>query len=153
MTVNEKIDAAMSLLYSSKWNFRKHKQAFALLTNIFDDKQLAIIRKGFQAGLSKDHLRILMYPGFSWQQMLLIESELHELPLDEVWRLANPAYSIPQMQIIAEGIRSGLSFEQFNFLIDHKHSLTVMKIILGAFQNGVTENELLQCYCEIKNRE
>lgn len=153
MTVSEKIDSSLSLLYSSKWNLKKREKAFSMLCDIFNEHQLAIIQKGYQSGLTRECLQLMLYPGFSWQQMLIIEAELHELPVDKVWRLANPAYSIPQMQIIAEGIRSGLSAEQLNYLIKHKHSLTEMKIVLGAFKNGVTEEELLQCYREIKNRE
>ena len=142
MAKSDQIDAALSLLYQSRWNFKKHEKAFAMLQETFDDHQLAIIKKGFREGLPRVHLQLLMYPGFSWQQMLIIETELHELPAEKVARLANPSYEVPQMQIIADGIRSGFTTEQIDYLIQHKHSLTEMKIILGSFQHGVTEGEL-----------
>lgn len=90
-------------------------------------------------------MRILC-PGFTWQQMLMIEEELHPLPSEEMHRLINPSLSIPQMQIIAKGMHSGLSADQPDYLIQHKHSLTNRKIILGAFENGVTEGELLHTF-------
>ena len=146
MTISDTINTALSLMYSSRWNFKKREQAFAMLRDIFDDNQLAIIRKAYLSGLPRTHLEILMYPGFSWQQMMVIETELHELPVDKVYRLANPSYDVPQMLLIAEGIRSGLTADQINYLVQHKHSLTEMKIILGAFQNDVTESELDQFF-------
>lgn len=142
MTVSEQINTALTLLYSSKWNFKKREQAFSMLYEIFDDNQLAIIRKAYISGLSKSHLEILMYPGFSWQQMMIIEAALHELPVDKVYRLANPSYDVPQMLLIAEGIRSGLTADQINFLTLQKHALIKMKIILGAFKQGVTLDDL-----------
>lgn len=146
MTISGQINTALSLLYSSRWNFKKREHAFAMLRDIFDDNQLAIIRKAYLSGLPRTHLEILMYPGFTWQQMMVIETELHELPVDKVYRLANPSYDVPQMQILAAGIRSGLSADQINYLGQHKHSSTEMKIILGAFQNDVTESELDQFF-------
>lgn len=142
MTISEQINTALTLLYSSRWNFKKREQAFSVLHEIFDDNQLAIIRKAYISGLSKSHLEILMYPGLTWQQMMIIEAELHELPVDRVYRLANPSYDVPQMLLIAEGIRSDLTADQINFLTLHKHALIKMKIILGAFKQGVTLNDL-----------
>lgn len=55
------------------------------------------------------------------------------------------------MLLIAEGIRSGLTVDQINYLVQHKHSLTEMKIILGAFEHGVTEDDFMQIYRKIKN--
>jgi hypothetical protein len=142
MTISDTINTALSLMYSSRWNFKKREQAFAMLRDIFDDNQLAIIRKAYLSGLPRTHLEILMYPGFSWQQMMVIETELHELPVDKVYRLANPSYDVAQMLLIADGIRSGLTADQINFLTQHKYSLTKMQIILGAFKQGVTLDEL-----------
>ena len=153
MTISERIETALSLLYSCKWNLKKRENAFSLLRDIFDNNQLAIIRKAYLSGLPRSHLKRLIYPGFTWQQMMIIEGELHELPLDKVLHFANPSFTVPQMQIIAEGIRSGFSTDQINFLIQYKHSIMKMKIILGSFQHGVTEDDLMKIYREVKHPE
>ena len=151
MTISASIDTALSLLYESKWNLKKREKAFTTLHDFFDDNQLAVIRKGYMNGLPKTHLQVFAHPRFKWQQMMIIEATLHEFSLVEIQHIANPILEVPQMQLIAEGIRTGLSTEQINYLIQQHHSIVKMKIILGAFQHGVTADDLIKIYRDIRN--
>lgn len=143
MTDPERIDAALTLLYECKWwNAKKCERAFAMMQDIFDGNQLGIIRRGYNTGLPRTHLEAFTYPFYGWHQMMIIENALHEIPLDKLHYLANPGFLPQQMQLIVKGITGGLSDEQLCFLAQRKHSLIEMKIILGAFENGVSPEDL-----------
>ena len=136
------IQDAIDLLYKKKWSRCSKEKAFNMLENVFDDNQLAYIRRGYEQGLSQVLLELLADPCFSWQQMMVLSEALRDIPLNKIDYLTNPRLNFQNMSLLATGIRKGLSHKQLMILARPGRTIVETKVMLGAFEYGVSPEEI-----------